>query len=78
MGKGKIERKTNREKKDFRLGGTQEERESKILVPLRRNKESMCKSKERGSRTRKKKKRVAKKEPLREKVDSQERAMHGE
>ena len=36
MGKGKIECETKREKKDFRLGGTQEEGESKVLLPLRR------------------------------------------
>ena len=53
MGRGKIERET----RDFRLGGMQEEGESKVLPPSRRHKESMCKSKERGSRTRKKKKR---------------------
>ena len=35
----------------------EEEGESKVLPPLGRHKESMCKSKERGSRTRKKKKR---------------------
>ena len=57
MGRGKIKRETKREKMDFHLGGTQEEGESKVLPPLRRHKESMCKSKERGSRTRKKKKR---------------------
>ena len=77
MGRGKIECETKR-KMDFRLEGTQKEGESQVLPPSRRNKESMCKSKERGSCTRKKKKRVVKKEPLREKVDSQERAMHGE
>ena len=42
MGKGKIERKTKREKKDFRLGGTQEERESKVLLPSRRHREYIC------------------------------------
>ena len=57
MGRGKIECETKREKNDFCLGGMQEEGESKVLSPLRRHKESMCKSKERGSRTRKKKKR---------------------
>ena len=57
MGRGKIKRETKREKMDFHLGGTQEEGESKVLPPLRRHKESMCKSKERGSCTRKKKKR---------------------
>ena len=57
MGRGKIKRETKREKMDFHLGGTQEERESKVLPPLRRHKESMCKSKEKGSRTRNKKKR---------------------
>jgi len=41
---------------DFCLGGTQEEGESKILPPSRRHKENMCKSKERGSHTRNKKK----------------------
>ena len=38
------------------MGGTQEEADSKVLPPLRRHKESMRKSKERESRTRKKKK----------------------
>ena len=57
MGREKIERETKREKRDYRLGGTQEEGESKVLSPSRRHKESMCKSKERGSRIRKKKKR---------------------
>ena len=57
MGRGKIKHETMREKMDFRLGGMQEERESKLLLPLRRYKESMCKSKGRGSRTRNKKKR---------------------
>ena len=42
---------------DFRLGGMQEKGESKVVPPSRRHKESMCKSKERGSRTRNKKKR---------------------
>ena len=36
MGKGKIEHETKREKIDFRLGGTQEEGESKVLPPSRR------------------------------------------
>ena len=31
MGREKIKRETKREKRDFRLGGTQEEGESKIL-----------------------------------------------
>ena len=57
MGRGKIERETKKEKMDFRLGGTQEEGESKVLLPFSRHKEIMCKSKERGSRTRNKKKR---------------------
>ena len=57
MGRGKIKRETKREKMDFCLGGMQEERESKVLPPSRRHKESMCKSKERGSHTRNKKKR---------------------
>ena len=35
----------------------------------------MCKSKERGSRTRKKRESVAKREPLREKEDNQEREL---
>ena len=35
MGKGKIERETKREKMDFRLGGTQEEGESKVLPHLK-------------------------------------------
>ena len=55
MGRGKIKRETKREKRDFRLGEMQEEGES------------MYKSKERGSFTRKKKKRAAKRELLREK-----------
>ena len=55
--RGKIERETKKEKMDFHLGGTQEDREYKVLMPSRRHKESMCKSKERGSHTRKKKKR---------------------
>ena len=38
----------------------QEEGESKILPPSKRHKESICKSKERGSRTRKKRERVSK------------------
>ena len=42
---------------DFHLGGTQKEGEYKVLLPSRRHKESMCKSKERGSRTKNKKKR---------------------
>ena len=33
MGKRKIEHETKREKRDFRLGGTQEERESKVQLP---------------------------------------------
>ena len=53
MGRGKIERET----RDFRLGGMQEEGESKVLPLSRRHKENMCKSKERGSRTKNKKKR---------------------
>ena len=39
---------------DFDLGGMQEEGESKVLLPLKRHKKSMCKSKNRGSHTRKK------------------------
>ena len=31
MGRGKIKRETKREKTDFRLGGIQEEGESKVL-----------------------------------------------
>ena len=49
MGRGKIERKTKREKINFRLRETQEEGESKVLPPSRRHKKSICKSKERGS-----------------------------
>ena len=46
MERGKIERETKREKKkDFCLGGTQEEGESKVLLPSR-HKESVCESKE--------------------------------
>ena len=63
-------------KRDFHLGGTQKEGESKVLPPSKRHKESMCKSKERGSCTRKK--RETNKEPLKEKEDSQERAVRGE
>ena len=33
MGRGKVEHETKREKSDFRLGGTQEERESKVQLP---------------------------------------------
>ena len=36
MERGKIERETKREKKDFCLGGTQEEGECKVLSPLGR------------------------------------------
>ena len=57
MGRWKIKRETKREKMDFRLGGMQEEGESKVLPLSRRHKENMCKSKERGSRTKNKKKR---------------------
>ena len=57
MRRGKIERETKREKMDFCFGGTQEEGESKVLLPLRRYKKSMCKSKGRGSHTRNNKKR---------------------
>ena len=39
MGRGKVERETKREKSDFRLGRTQEERESKVLPPSRRHRE---------------------------------------
>ena len=56
----------------------QEEGESKVLPPSKRHKESICKSKERGSRTKKKRERAAKREPLREKEDNQERDVHGE
>ena len=64
----------------------EEEGESKVLPPLGRHKESMCKSKERGSRTRKKKKReqprgsrlkkkkTAKRELCMEKKNKKERA----
>ena len=55
IGREKIERETKKEKIDFHLGGTQKEGEYKVLLPSRRHKESMCKCKERGSRTRKKK-----------------------
>ena len=54
MGRGQIERETKREKMDFHLGGTREKGESKLLPPSRRHIDSMCKSKERGSCTRKK------------------------
>ena len=63
-------------KRDFHLGGTQKEGESKVLPPSKRHKESMCRSKERGSCTRKK--RETNREPLKEKEDSQERAVRGE
>ena len=33
MGRGKVEHETKREKNDFRLGGTQEETESKVQLP---------------------------------------------
>ena len=36
IGRGKIKRETKRKKKNFCLGGTQEEGESKVLSPLRR------------------------------------------
>ena len=36
MGREKIERETKREKRDFRLGGMQEEIDSKVLLPSRR------------------------------------------
>ena len=36
MGRGKIERETKKEKKDFRLGEMQEEGECKVLPPSRR------------------------------------------
>ena len=39
MRRGKIKREIKREKRDFHLGGMQEEGESKILPPLRRHKE---------------------------------------
>ena len=58
---GKIECETKRErekKKGFSLGGNERGRREQGLPPSRRHKEIMCKSKERGSRTRKKKKRV--------------------
>ena len=57
MERGKIEHETKREKNVFCLRGMQEEGESKVLSPSRRHKESMSKSKERGSRIKKKKKR---------------------
>ena len=55
MGRGKIEHETKREKMDFCLRGMQEEGESKVLPHSRRHKESMYKSKEKGSCTIKKK-----------------------
>ena len=36
MERRKIKREIKREKKDFRLGGTQEEGKSKVLPPSRR------------------------------------------
>ena len=75
IGRGKIEHETKREKNYFHLGGTQEKGESKVLPPLRRYKKSLCKSKERGRRERE---REREREPLREKKDSQERAVGGE
>ena len=63
-------------KRDFRLGGTQEKGKSKGLPHSRGHKESMCKSKERGSHTRKKRERAAKSEPLRvKKTTKRERCM---
>ena len=58
--------KSRENKRDFCLGGTQEEGESKGLPPSRRHKKSMCKSKER-SCTRKERERAAKSKLLREK-----------
>ena len=64
---------------DSHLGGTQDEGESKVLPPSRRHKECMCKSKERGSRTRKKKKREQPRwSHLEKKEDNQERVERGE
>ena len=58
MWRGKIEREPKRgKKKRFLLGRNERGRREHGLPPSRRHKESMCKSKERGSRTRKKKKR---------------------
>ena len=42
MGKGKIERKTKKEKKDFCLGGTQEERERVRYCCLREETKRVC------------------------------------
>ena len=64
MGKGNIERKTKREKRDFRLGGTQEERESKVLLPSRRHREYVQEQRKRKPHKKEKEKRVAKKELL--------------
>ena len=36
MGRGKIKCETEREKRDFHLGGMQEKGESKVLPPSRR------------------------------------------
>ena len=64
MGKGNIQRKTKREKRDFRLGGTQEERESKVLLPSRRHREYVQEQRKRKPHKKEKEERVAKKELL--------------
>ena len=79
MGRENTKCETKKGKMDFRLGGMQKEGESKVLPPLRRHKDSMCKSKERGSRTRKKKKREQpRRSHLEKKEDNHERAVRGE
>ena len=78
MGRGKIKCEIKREKRDFHLGGTQEEGESKVLPPLRRHREYVQEQIKRKPHKKEKKKRADKRELLREKKDSQERAVCGE
>ena len=78
MGRGKIKREIKREKRDFHLGGMQEEGESMILPPLRRHKEYVQEQIKRKPHKKEKEKRADKRELLREKKDSQERAVCGE
>ena len=78
MGRGKVEHETKREKSDFRLGRTQEERESKVLPPSRRHREYVQDKRKRKPHKKEKEERASKREPLREKEDNQERAVRGE
>ena len=55
MGRGKIKREIKREKRDFHLGGMQEEGESKILPPLRRHRVCARANKEEATQERKRK-----------------------